>query len=222
MNEPARPTAVRSARRRCGPFRSTVSAVHIPHTPGSSRQALVFLQRSWFRYIPAAAKTLQPLRSHQDRLILVDAHPRRPLVGRVPARHAHTCHAPSGSAAGASRHPLGQTPGVLLRLSPSQLLTLGLEWGMHFAASAAPVLANPPPTPTPAHGTHCPPMAATRPAPSAQAPPARRGSAFGAQSLRRVSVPPDFSGPVPSVHSPLHPSDSALCSARCLPAISTS
>ena len=41
-------------------------------------------------------------------------------------------------------------------------------------------------------------------------------SAFGAQRLQRISVPPDFSGLVPSVHSPLHPSNSALCSARCL------
>ena len=54
-------------------------------------------------------------------------------------------------------------------------------------------------------------------------------SAFGASASRRrrrVSVPPsDFSGPVPSVHSPIHPSDSALCSssARCLTAtVSTS
>ena len=44
-------------------------------------------------------------------------------------------------------------------------------------------------------------------------------SASGAQRLRRVSVPPDFSGPVQSVHSPLHPSDFALCSACCLPTI---
>ena len=44
-------------------------------------------------------------------------------------------------------------------------------------------------------------------------------SASSAQRLRRVSVPPDFSGPVQSVHSPLHPSDFALCSACCLPTI---
>ena len=48
----------------------------------------------------------------------MDTHPRRPPVRRVPARHAHTCHAPSSSAACASRHPLEQTPGILLRPLP--------------------------------------------------------------------------------------------------------
>ena len=38
---------------------------------------------------------------------------------------------------------------------------------MPFAAPAAPVLAIPPPTPTQAYGTQCPPMAAPWPAPSA-------------------------------------------------------
>ena len=72
-------------------------------------------------------------------------------------------------------------------------------------------LAIPPPTPTPAHGTHCPPMAAFA------------ASAFGASACGAISVPPDFSGPLPSVHSPLHLFDSALLfSARCLPAKSTS
>ena len=57
--------------------------------------------------------------------------------------------------------------------------------------------AIPPPSPTPAHGSHCPPIGrfAT--------------SAFGAR-LRRISVPPDLSGPLPGVHSPFHLSDSAL------------
>ena len=65
------------------------------------------------------------LRSHQDRLILVVAHPRPPPVGRVPARHAHTCHIPSGSAAGAVRHPLGQTDAR--RLAPSLSLTASVS-----------------------------------------------------------------------------------------------
>ncbi len=88
-------------------------------------------------------------------------------------------------------------------------------------------LAIPPPTPTPAHWTHCPPFGRFA------------ASAFGASAcqsrcgaarlrlqvrLRRISVPtvpPDLSGPLPGVHSPLQLSDSALCSARCLPARST-
>ena len=66
--------------------------------------------------------------------------------------------------------------------------------------------AIPPPTPTPAHGTHCPPI-----------------RAYGASAFGAISVPPDLSGPLPSVHSPLHLSDSALSvSARYLPAKSTS
>ena len=85
-NRPARvgPTAVRPVQN----FRSTASVVHIPHTPGSILQALVFHQRSWFRYIPVATKSQQPLRSHQDRLILVDAHLRRPPVGHSDRRLA--------------------------------------------------------------------------------------------------------------------------------------
>ena len=70
------------------------------------------------------------LRSHQDRLILVDAHPRRPLIGRVPARHAHTGHAPSGSAAGASRHPLG-----LLRESDRRLASCSVSLPHCFSSS---------------------------------------------------------------------------------------
>ena len=156
-----------------GPFRSTVSVVQVPHTPGSSRQACVSDPGSDSDVYQAHRKSDSLLRSHHNRLILVDAHPRRPLVCRVLARHAHTFHAPSGSAAGASRHPLRQTPGVLLRLSPSQLVNLGLEWGMHFVASVAPVLANPPSTPTPAHGTHCPPLAMRRGAFGFPSPPLR-------------------------------------------------
>ncbi len=53
-----------------------------------------------------------------------------------------------------------------------------------------------------AHGTHCLPVAtsSSRPAPSALEPTALR--------LRRIS-PARLSGPLPSVHSPLHLSDSA-------------
>ncbi len=44
------------------------------------------------------------MRDYLDRIsILVITHPRRPKADRLPARHAHTCHAPSGFAAGASR-----------------------------------------------------------------------------------------------------------------------
>ena len=87
-------------------------------------------------------------------------HPRRPKADRLPARHAHTCHAPSGFAAGASRPSLGRqtTPSLAPPLSLSQLLTLGLERGMYRGLCCAVGPAIPPPTPTPAHGTHCPPF----------------------------------------------------------------
>ena len=81
------------------------------------------------------------------------------------------------------------------------LLTLVYGAGNARAASAAPVLAIPPPTPTLAYGTHCPPMAA------------RAASAFGA-SGSTASMSRPFSGPTPSVHSPLRTCDSALCSER--------
>ena len=82
---------------------------------------------------------------------------------------------------------------------------------MHIAASAAPVLSIPPPTPTQAYGTHCPPMAAPRPA-----------SSVGSESAlaappRQCPAPGRFRVLCPitsSVHSPLRTSDSALCSQR--------
>ena len=81
-----------------------------------------------------------------------------------------------------SDRPSDAWPGRLVS-SESLSLTASrprrVQWlgkGMHFAAAAAPVLANPPPTPTLAHGTYCPPLAVqvTRPARPAQAPPAKR------------------------------------------------
>ncbi len=115
-------------------------------------------------------------------------YPPASATGRTPpARHAHTSHAPSGYAAGASRPTLGSTDTpVSLRLSFSQLLTfrLGprLERGMYRGLCCAVGPAIPPPTPTPAHGTqaHCPPI-----------------GRFAA-----------------SASGELHLSDSALCSAR--------
>ncbi len=82
-----------------------------------------------------------------------------------------------------------------------------------IAASAARRPGDPATDP---HGTHCPPIrarayhdGATRSAASARAP--TSGGAI-------LSVPPDFSGPLPSVHPPLHLTDSApSVSARCLP-----
>ena len=86
------------------------------------------------------------------------------------------CHAPSGFAAGALRLP--HDPGASVpRLSSLSLsLSLILRVASHprvwsgeslntRAASAEPVLAIPPPIPTPAHGAHCPPIAALWSAP---------------------------------------------------------
>ena len=64
--------------------------------------------------------------------------PRRPPAGRLPARHAHACHAPSGSAAGASRHHSDRLTFSSRAVSLSkQLLTLGLERGMYRGLGCA-------------------------------------------------------------------------------------
>ena len=136
--------------------------------------------------------------------------PRRPQAGRLPARHAHACHAPSGSAAGASRvHADRLTPRVSRRLPLPQLLTLGLERGMPSRPMLRVGPAIPPPTPTPAHGTHCPPLG--RSAASAFG-----ASAFGASAFGAISVPPDFRVLcrvcIPLSTFPIL----LLCSARCL------
>jgi len=143
--------------------------------------------------------------------------PRRPPAGRLPARHAHACHAPSGSAAGASRHHSDRRTFLVSRRLPLQTASHPRVGTGNVPRPRLRVgLAIPPPTPTPAHGTHCPPMAAS-------AASAFGASACGASACGAISVPPDFSGPLPSVHSPLHLFDSALLfSARCLPAKSTS
>ena len=92
-----------------------------------------------------------------------------PLAECLPVLPAYAFHAPSCLAAGASRHPHDPSALVsrLSSLSHTQLLTLGYGAGNARAASAAPVLAMPSPTPTQAYGTHCPPTAAHSAAPSA-------------------------------------------------------
>ena len=87
------------------------------------------------------------------------AHPRRPQAGRLPARHAHACHAPSGSAAGASRPPLRPPDTRCLAQSPSPTAShprVGTGNASRPRLRVGPAI--PPPTPTPAHGTHCPPF----------------------------------------------------------------
>jgi hypothetical protein len=141
------------------------------------------------------------------------------MAGRVPARHAHTCHAPSGFAAGVSRPLLGptDTPVSLgLFAHTASHPRPGMERGMHrgLCCVVGPVI--PPPTPTPAHGTHCPPFgrfaasafcaSGNGAAPSALAAPPRQCPA----RFNKLTA-----DPLPSVHSPLHLSNSALCSARC-------
>ena len=141
-------------------------------------------------------------------LIHVDAHPRRPPAGRYPARHAHTCHAPSGSAAGASRRPHGQMLTRSASVSPScsQLLTLGYGAGNDSRGLGCAGPGEPATDPHSGIRDSLPSLAPFGAAPSAQAAPPRQ-------------CPARFSGPMPSVHSPLRPSDSALCSQRvaCLP-----
>ena len=104
--------------------------------------------------LPGASKTSAGpfLRSHL--VLLVDAHPRRPQVGRNSARHAHTRHAPSGSAAGAAHSDSLVTPAQILAPSLSPTASHprdGTGNAFTASASAAPVLANPPQTPTPSH-----------------------------------------------------------------------
>jgi hypothetical protein len=151
------------------------------------------------------------LRSMSDHiLILVDAHPRRPMAGRLPARHAHTCHAPSGFAAGASRRPHGQMPTRSASVSPHHSFSpSGMERGMLFAASAAPVRRS----------RHRPPLRHTG---LTALPCACRRSAFGASGFAASVSRPIFGSnaecafPSPSFRF------CSLLSARCLPAKSTS
>ncbi len=67
--------------------------------------------------------------------------PRRPPAGRLPTRHAHACHAPSGSAAGASGHHSDRLTFSSRAVSLSkQLLTLGLQRGMYRGLGCASAL----------------------------------------------------------------------------------
>ena len=84
-----------------GPARFNLLPIpfHFPHTPGSSRsgdiRGQVLERRAEWQNIEVLLK-VAPL--PRVILLFVDPHPRRPEAGRFPARHAHTCHAPSGSA----------------------------------------------------------------------------------------------------------------------------
>ena len=85
--------------------------------------------------------------------------------------------------------------------------------------------ASPPPTPTPAHGTHCPPFwSLSRPSAfgaSAFGASAFGAGAFGASAFGAISVPPDFRV-LCRVYIPLSISPILLSLFSALPAISTS
>ena len=136
-----------------------------------------------------------------------DASPRDTLTrATLPAAPPHALRA---------NHTDRSTPRLAPSLPFPQLLTLGLEWGMHRGlrcASAGEARHRPP------HGTRDSlPSLWPLSRPSAFGASAFGASAFGARGLPRQG-PARYSGPLPSVHSPLHLPDSALlCSARCLP-----
>ncbi len=82
----------------------------------------------------------------------------RPVTSSRSIVHVPPTHGSNRLNKHGSRPPLGPTDTpVLLRLSHTQLLTLrlGLERGMYRGLCCAVGPAIPPPTPTPAHGTHC-------------------------------------------------------------------
>jgi hypothetical protein len=89
-----------------------------------------------------------------------NTRPRWLWARRLPARHAHTCHAPSGFAAGASRHSTrtDRRPCLSLRLS----LSIASHPRVGSGNVSRPPLrvgpAIPPQSPTTAHGSHCPPI----------------------------------------------------------------
>jgi hypothetical protein len=151
---------------------------------------------------------------------------RRRAAGRLPARHAHTCHAPTGSgfAAGAVRPSLGPTDIPVSRsvLPFSQLLTLaGPGWSVECIAASAARRHGDPVTD---------PHSGTRDSPPSLWPLSRlkrlRRERLRRERLCRVSVPPDLSGPLPgecTFPSPGPPLRfCSFCSARCLTAKSTS
>ena len=200
------------ARRRSGPFRSTVSVVLIPHTPGSSRQAFVFHQRSWFRYIPGASKSTPVFAQPPGQS---DPRGRPPAQASDRTRPSATrSHVPRSQRL-SRRHFAPSTWKDCWSLALSLSLTashprVGMGNAFRGLGCAGPgEPANKPHSGTrdslTTHGSYA--ASACGASASGAAPSAPSASAG------RVSVPPDFSGPVPSVHSPLHPSDSGLCSA---------
>ncbi len=127
MNEPARPAAARPVLSESCRF-----LVHISTrsrlVPG--RAIRVCVRRPL--YIPTRPCNRLPLRVL--RVLYLDhrgnTRPRRPRAGRLPARHAHACHAPSDSTR-IARHPC-HAPSL-----SSQLLTLWLERGMYRGLGCA-------------------------------------------------------------------------------------
>ena len=134
--------------------------VHIPHVPCLVPTGFcVSIQRSWSRYY----HTDEP----RGLLDSCGARP-HPGTGRIHSRAARF-HEPRFQRLRHRRFAPPTRPGCPACHLSLQLLTLGCGAGNARAASAAQVLAIPPPTPTQAYRTHCPPMAAIRPAPSESA-----------------------------------------------------
>ena len=208
-----------NARRQSCSFRSTVSIVHIPHTPGSSRQALVFRQRSWFRYIPVATKSLQPFAqppgSSDPR-----GRPPAPTSGRARPR-ATRSHVPRSQRL-RRRRLASCSVSLPHSFSPSGWNGECIR-GLGCAGPGEPAtdLNSGTRDSLPFHGRSA--ASAFGASASGAAPSAL--SASGASVSRPISrVQCRVISRVQCRASPLHPSDSApsLCSARCLPAISTS
>ena len=182
-----------------GPFGSLSTS---PHVPGLARDGQsVFVSRRPL-YIRRAPATDCLCAFHVCQSTLVEIPP-APALSRTPPR-ATRSRVPRSQRLRRRRfapfHTDRSTP-----LSCSVPLLTASHPRVGAGNVSRPLLrvgpAIPPPTPTPAHGTHCPPI-----------------RAYGASAFGAISVPPDLSGPLPSVHSPLHLSDSALSvSARCLP-----
>ena len=152
----------------------------------------MFHQRSWSRYHPAHPNPASLWRSRQDRLSLVDARPprRRPPVGHGGGPGATRPNVPRrapGPAASPQALRAGQTPCVYKACSVSQALPHSFSPSGWIGECIS-----------------RPRLRLRRSWRTRLRPPLQHTVLTAhpcGQRLRHVSVPPDFSGPVPSVHS---------------------
>jgi hypothetical protein len=186
-----------------------------PHTPGSNRRAAYFHQRSQL-IKPGAAKTLQPLRDYhwQGRHSILVIYPPASAIGLTHPRATRSCVPRSQRLCRRRFHSDRQT-----LLSRSVSLTHSCSpsgWNGEFIAASAALMVR--------RSRHRPHSCTRDSLPSHW--PLRGASACGAApsalAAPRHQCPSRFYRALGQVYIPLHLSDSALCSVRCLAAKLTS